>query len=55
MSEKPLPTKVTDPVNENADQVRERSSEQLRKALPVASRLGVRIACENVNGVVDDD
>lgn len=40
--------KVTDPVNENADQVRERSSEQLRKALPVASRLGVRIACENV-------
>lgn len=40
--------KVTDPERENAEQVRERSGEQLRKALPTASRHGVRIACENV-------
>lgn len=40
--------KATDPQHENAGQVGERSREQLLKALPVASRLGVRIACENV-------
>jgi hexulose-6-phosphate isomerase len=40
--------KVTDPERENAAQVGERSAEQLRKALPAASRHGVRIACENV-------
>lgn len=40
--------KVTDPENENAGQVGERSAEQLRKALPLAARLGIRIACENV-------
>ena len=40
--------KATDPEKENAAQVGERSAEQLRKALPTASRLGVRIACENV-------
>lgn len=40
--------KVTDPEKENVGQVGERSSEQLRKALPLASRLGIRIACENV-------
>lgn len=40
--------KATDPVTENAEQVGRRSAEQLRKALPTAARLGVRIACENV-------
>lgn len=40
--------KVTDPANENEEQVGERSAEQLRKALPLASKLGIRIACENV-------
>jgi L-ribulose-5-phosphate 3-epimerase len=40
--------KVTDPVNENVDHVRERSAAQIRKALPTAARLGVQIACENV-------
>lgn len=40
--------KVTDPVKENHDQVWERSSAQIQKALPTAARLGVRIQCENV-------
>ena len=40
--------KVTDPETENAEQVFERSAEQLKKALPHAARLGVQIACENV-------
>lgn len=39
---------ATDPGRENAEQVGERSREQLLKALPAASRLGIRIACENV-------
>ncbi len=40
--------KATDPVNENAEQVGQRSTEELKKALPTAARLGVQIACENV-------
>lgn len=40
--------KVTDPARENVGQVRERSLAELRKTLPTAARLGVRIACENV-------
>lgn len=40
--------KVTDPVSENHDQVRERSIAQIRKAVPLAAKLGVRILCENV-------
>ena len=40
--------KVTDPQNENHDQVRQRSIAEIRKAIPLAARLGVRILCENV-------
>jgi len=40
--------KVTDPENENHEQVWERSVAELRKAIPLAARLGVRILCENV-------
>jgi len=40
--------KVTDDDTENHEQVRTRSSEAIRAALPDASRLGVRILCENV-------
>lgn len=40
--------KVTDPKTENHDQVWERSSEQIQKALPTAARLGIRIQVENV-------
>jgi len=40
--------KVTDPENENHDQVWRRSIEGIRQALPLASKLGVRILCENV-------
>ncbi|KAA5541824.1 sugar phosphate isomerase/epimerase [Roseiconus nitratireducens] len=40
--------KVTDPVDENHDQVWRRSIDAIRKALPLASKLGVRILCENV-------
>jgi len=40
--------KVTDPKTENHDQVWERSSAQIQKALPTAARLGIRIQCENV-------
>lgn len=39
---------ATDDVNENSEHVGKRSSEQLRKVLPLAAKLGVRIACENV-------
>ncbi len=47
--------KVTDPKTENHEQVRERSIAQIRKAIPLASRLGVRILCENVgNGFCPD-
>ncbi len=47
--------KVTDPEKENHDQVWERSSAQIRKAIPLAARLGVRILCENVgNGFCED-
>lgn len=47
--------KVTDPENENHQQVRERSIAEIRKALPLAARLGVRILCENVgNGFCED-
>lgn len=47
--------KVTDPKRENHEQVRRRSTEQIRKAIPLASRLGVRILCENVgNGFCSD-
>lgn len=47
--------KVTDPEKENHEQVRLRSVEAIRKAIPVAARLGVRILCENVgNGFCAD-
>ena len=47
--------KVTDPVNENHQQVWDRSIAEIRKALPLAARLGVRILCENVgNGFCED-
>lgn len=47
--------KVTDPVHENHDQVWQRSIDGIRKALPLASKLGVRILCENVgNGFCED-
>lgn len=47
--------KVTDPQNENHAQVESRSIEGIREALPLASRLGVRILCENVgNGFCPD-
>lgn len=40
--------KVTDPINENHDQVWERSTEIIKDTLPLAARLGVRILFENV-------
>ncbi|MCZ6672237.1 MAG: sugar phosphate isomerase/epimerase [Verrucomicrobia bacterium] len=40
--------KVTDPANENHDQVWERSTQAIQKTLPLAARLGVRILLENV-------
>jgi L-ribulose-5-phosphate 3-epimerase len=47
--------KVTDEQNENHEQVRQRSQELIRQALPLAARLGVRILCENVgNGFCPD-
>lgn len=46
---------VTDPEKENHAQVEARSIEGIREALPLASRLGVRILCENVgNGFCPD-
>ena len=47
--------KVTDPEKENHEQVWERSVAEIRKALPLAAKLGVRILCENVgNGFCED-
>jgi L-ribulose-5-phosphate 3-epimerase len=47
--------KVTDPDTENHEHVRVRSIAGIRQALPLASRLGVRILCENVgNGFCPD-
>ena len=47
--------KVTNEKTENHEHVRARSSEGIRKAIPLASRLGVRILCENVgNGFCPD-
>lgn len=47
--------KVTDPIHENHDQVWQRSIEAIRQAIPLASKLGVRILCENVgNGFCED-
>ncbi len=43
-----VPGKVTHPENENQQQVWDRSIEQIRKALPLASRLGIHILIENV-------
>ncbi len=47
--------KVTDPIQENHDQVWRRSIDAIRLAIPEASRLGIRILCENVgNGFCED-
>lgn len=47
--------KVTDPKHENHAQVESRSIAGIRKVLPLAARLGVRILCENVgNGFCPD-
>lgn len=47
--------KVTDPERENHEQVRQRSIEGIEQAIPLASRVGVRILCENVgNGFCPD-
>jgi L-ribulose-5-phosphate 3-epimerase len=43
-----VPGAVKDPKNENFDQVWERSTEQVRKAIPLAAELGVKIAIEVV-------
>ena len=43
-----VPGKVTDPQEENHDQVWSRSMAGIRKAIPLAARLGVRILVENV-------
>jgi len=43
-----VPGKVTNSQNENQDQVWERSIEQIRKAIPYAAKVGVRILIENV-------
>jgi L-ribulose-5-phosphate 3-epimerase len=43
-----VPGRVANAEHENHDQVWERSIEQIRKALPLASRLGIRILIENV-------
>ena len=43
-----VPGKVADPQNENFNQVWERSHAQIRKALPLAKELGVKIAIEVV-------
>ena len=50
-----VPGKVTNDKTENHDQVWERSIEQIRKAIPLASKLGIRILIENVwNGFCYD-
>jgi hexulose-6-phosphate isomerase len=43
-----VPGKVADPKNENFEQVWERSQAEVRKALPQAEKLGVKIAIEVV-------
>ncbi len=43
-----VPGKVSDPEKENFDQVWERSQTEVRKALPLAKELGVKIAIEVV-------
>lgn len=43
-----VPGKVSDPQNENYQQVWDRSAEQVRKAIPLADELGVKIAIEVV-------
>lgn len=43
-----VPGKVTDPKTENFDQVWERSTEQVKQAIPTAKELGVKIAIEVV-------
>lgn len=43
-----VPGKVTDPNKENHDQVWERSIAEIRKVLPVAEELGIKILIENV-------
>jgi len=43
-----VPGKVADPDHENYEQVYERSQEQIRKAIPLAEELGVKIAVEVV-------
>lgn len=43
-----VPGKVSDPQNENFDQVWERSSTEVRKLIPEAKQLGVKIAIEVV-------
>lgn len=50
-----VPGKVTDPENENHDQVWERSIKEIRKLIPLAEELEVRILIENVgNGFCVD-
>lgn len=43
-----VPGQVTDPKKENQQQVWDRSSDQIRKVLPLAAELGIRILVENV-------
>lgn len=43
-----VPGRVSDPEKENQQQVWDRSIEQIQKALPLASKLGVHILIENV-------
>jgi hexulose-6-phosphate isomerase len=43
-----VPGKVNDPVNENYDQVWERSAIEVRKAIPLAKELGIKIGIETV-------
>jgi len=50
-----VPGAVRDPANENAQQVWDRSIEEIRKALPVAAEYGIKILIENVwNGFLYD-
>ncbi len=43
-----VPGKVSDPANENQEQIWERSIEQIRLALPAAAQFGIHILIENV-------
>jgi hexulose-6-phosphate isomerase len=50
-----VPGKVSDSENENHDQVWERSIAEIRKALPLAAKLGIHVLIENVwNGFCYD-